>query len=51
MDNIVAKYKHRDTEEQSMDNNVLITKDLAQRNCLQFSRDTEYCPRMALCLS
>ena len=36
MDNIVAKYKHRGTEAQSMDNNVLIIKDMARRNCLQF---------------
>ena len=50
MDIIVAKYKHRDTEVQSMDNEVLIIKDMARRNCQQFFRDTEFCHRMALCL-
>ena len=35
-DNIVAKYKHRGTEVQSMNINVLIIKDMARRNCLQF---------------
>ena len=36
MDNSVAKDKHRGTEVQSMDNNVLIIRDMARRNCLQF---------------
>ena len=50
-DNIVAKYKHRGTEVQSMDSNVLIIKYMARRNCQQFLRDTEICHRMALCLN
>ena len=36
MDNIVAKDKHRGTEVQSLNYNVLIIKGMARRNCLQF---------------
>ena len=42
--NIVAKYKHRGTEVQSMDNNVLIIKDLAEELHVILQRHRDLSP-------
>ena len=51
MDNIVAKYKHRGTEVQSMDNNVLIIKKKWHGGIACNSKETQRIVAEWLCAS